>query len=101
MGSFFQVDLDVLKQFVSALRQSDDHLQTAMRAMEDAGESNQVGTDALNAAAEDFHKSWSYGVKQIGSMVKQTGDGVDKAHGAYQQLEGEAKQALGKLTAGL
>lgn len=101
MGSFFQVDLDVLKEFVSALRQSDDHLQTALQAMATAGDGNQVGTDDLNAAAEDFQKSWHYGVKQIGSMVKQTGDGVDKAHGAYQQLEDEAKQALDKMTAGL
>lgn len=101
MGLFFQVDLDVLKQFVSALHESDDHMQAALKSLASASEGNEIGTDDLNSAAEDFQKSWHYGMTQITSMIKETGDTVSNAHASYQQLEQEAKQALGKMASGL
>lgn len=96
MSGFFQVDLEVLQQFVSALRQSDEHTQTAMKAMASA-DATQIGTDALNSAADNFQKTWHYGVQQIGSMIKDTTDGVTKARDAYQQVEDGVGKALNEI----
>lgn len=100
MGDFFTVDLEVLQQFIATLNQSDDHMRTAMKAMS-SGESGRIGTSALNDAANDFQRTWHYGVQQIGSMIKDTIDGVGQAHAAYQQVEDDLATALGQLSGAL
>lgn len=101
MGSFFQVDLDALKQFVDSLHQSDENMSDALDAMKSAGDDLQIGTDDLNGAANDFQSTWHYGMTQIHSMTKDTGDGVQNVYGNYQQTEQAVADALGKMTSAL
>ena len=83
MGSFFQVDLDALQQFVASLRQSDDNMSEALAAMQAAGDTGQIGTEALNGAANDFQSTWHYGMTQIHAMTQETGQGVNQAYVNY------------------
>lgn len=99
MGSFFQVDLDALKQFVDSLRQSDENMSTALDALKSAGDNTQIGTDDLNGAANDFHSTWHYGMTQIHSMTKETGDGVTTVYSNYQQTENAVSDTLSKISA--
>ena len=101
MGSFFQVDLDVLNQFVTALSQSDDNMSDALHALADAGESTQIGTDDLNSAAGHFQSTWHYGMTQIHSMTKDTGDRVNQVYSAYRDVDNGIADALGKMGSGL
>jgi hypothetical protein len=97
VAGFFQVDLDALKQFVDSLHQSDQHMSDALDAMKSAGDSTQIGTDALNGAANDFQDTWHYGMTQIHSMTGETADGVNGAFSNYHQMEQTLTDALGKM----
>jgi hypothetical protein len=66
--------------------------------MKAAGDSAQIGTDALNGAANDFQHTWHYGMTQIHSMTKETGDGVNHAYSAYQQVEEGLSGVLNKMS---
>lgn len=96
MGGVFQVDLDVLQQFISSLGQSGDHMDTALNALKslDAG---QIGTDELTEAASDFQDTWRYGLGQLKDKIKGTNDGVKAAHDAYRETDDEATKALERL----
>jgi hypothetical protein len=97
LADFFQVDIDVLQQFIKTLQQSDDHMQTALKAMTGAGEGGKIGTDALNGAAGDFQNTWQYGLSQLGSKIKDTTEGVSKVHDAYKATEDGLSQTLNKV----
>jgi hypothetical protein len=101
MGSFFQVDLDALKGFVDSLRQSDENMTSALDALKSAGDSTHIGTDDLNDAANHFQSTWHYGMTQIHSMTKETGDGVNGVYSNYQQTEQAVSDALGKISSAL
>jgi hypothetical protein len=100
MGNFFQVDLSALAQFIDSLGQSDDHMNEALNAMNN-GSVGQIGSDALNSAASDFHDTWQYGVGQIHDKVQDTTKGVKAVHDNYAQVEQAMTDALGKIAAGL
>lgn len=101
VGSFFQVDLDALRRFVDSLRQSDENMSDALDAMKSAGDDLRIGTDELNGAANDFQSTWHYGMTQIHSMTKDTGDGVHQVYGNYQKSEQDIANALHQMTAAL
>jgi uncharacterized protein YukE len=101
LASFFQVDLDALHRFVDSLHQSDEHMTQALDAMKAAGNSVHIGTGALNGAANDFQDTWHYGITQIHSMTKETGDGVNQAYSAYQQVEQALSDVLKKMSGAL
>lgn len=96
MSGFFQVDLDVLQRFVTSLRESGEHMENALDAMKSV-QGGQIGTPDLDDAANDFQHTWRYGLGQLKDKIKETGDGVTKAHGSYQDLEQELTQSLGQL----
>ena len=96
MGSFFQVDLDVLQRMTKTLGDAGDHMQAALKAMSSA-QGGQVGTDALNKAADDFQHTWQYGLGQLQQAIKETSEGVKKAHDAYQQCDDGIAQAMSKI----
>lgn len=98
MGGFFDVDLAVLRQFASALRDADEHLRGALRAMSPA-EIGQIGGDELNKAADEFQQGWQHGMRQLGSLARDAADRVAKAHGVYQQVEADTARTLHELTA--
>lgn len=96
---FFKADLDVLQQFVTTLHECRDQLDGALKAMA-SGSGARLGTDALNRAADDFQHTWQYGLGQIGSMVKETGDAVTAARDVYQQADSAVAGAMGGMRAG-
>lgn len=98
--SDFAVDLDALTQIISSLNQSDEQLETAMRAMSDKSGAN-LGTGQLNDAADDFQHKWAYGVKQIESMVKDTTGAMTKVRDQYQQAETSLADGLNQITQAL
>lgn len=98
VSGFFQVDMDVLGRFITALRQSGDQTDAALRAMASAT-AGQIGTGALDAAADDFQHTWHYGVKQIRSMIGETTEGAGQAHDTYQQVEDGLRGALDQMRA--
>lgn len=56
-----------------------------------------IGTAALDSAADDFQHTWQYGLKQIKSMVSETGEGVGKAHDAYQETDVQVATMMREL----
>lgn len=96
MSEFFQVDLDALGQFITSLQQSGDHMESALNALKSI-DSGQIGTSDLDDAADDFQKTWHYGLGQLKDKIKDTNDGVTKARGAYQDYEQGLARALGQL----
>ena len=97
MGSFFQVDMEVLQTFVTSLQASGDHMESALNALKSV-DGGQIGTDALNEAANDFQDTWRYGLGQLKDHMKDTHDGVKAAHGAYQDVDQQTAQMLEKFT---
>ena len=100
VGSFFQVDLDTLGRFVASLQESGDHMESALNALKSM-DSTQIGTAALNDAADHFQHTWRYGLGQLKEKIKDTNEGVRAAHGAYQETEQALSEALGKVTQAL
>jgi prefoldin subunit 5 len=96
MSSFFKVDLEVLQQFMTTLRKSGDHMDTALQALKDTTGA-QIGTPELDSAAHDFKESWNYGLGQLTSAIKDTNEGVSKAHEAYKDTEDAIGKALTQL----
>jgi hypothetical protein len=100
VGNFFQVDLDVLNRFITSLRESGDHMESALNALKSM-DGGKIGTAALNEAADHFQHTWRYGLGQLKEKVKDTNEGVRAAHGAYQETEQALSQALGQVAQAL
>jgi methyl-accepting chemotaxis protein len=96
VGSFFQVDLDVLQRMIKTLGDAGDQMDTALKSMS-SSQAGQIGTDAFNHAADDFQHTWQYGLGQLTQMIKETNEGVSKAHDAYKQTEDGVTQAMQKI----
>lgn len=92
-----QVDIDVLTKTVQALRNSEQVLNDAMKAMADIGGSS-IGTRTLDDAADSFQRRWHFGVQRIGELSQVTADGVDQCLAAYQAVDNSTAQALGQVT---
>jgi uncharacterized protein YukE len=93
MSSFFQVDLETLAQTVSQLQQADDVMQDALKLLSSGGDGESIGTKDLDSAADDFQKTWHYGMTQLHSIIQDTTKGVKQAHQNYQ----EAEQQIGSM----
>lgn len=96
VSGFFQVDMEVLGRFIAALRQSGEQTDAALRAMASTT-AGQIGTGALDAAADEFQHTWQYGVKQIASMIAETTEGAGHAHDTYRQVEDGLRGALDQM----
>ena len=99
MGSFFQVDLDVLQRMTKTLGDAGDQMETALKAL-GSTQAGQIGTEAFDRAAGDFQSTWQYGLGQLTQLIKETNEGVTKAHGAYQQCDDTVQQAMSKINSG-
>lgn len=96
MGTFFQVDLDVLERMTKTLGDAGDQMESALKAMS-SSQAGQIGTDALNKAADDFQHTWQYGLGRLQQAIKETSEGVKKAHDAYKQCDDAIEQAMSKI----
>ncbi|HEU5425945.1 MAG TPA: DUF6317 family protein [Actinocrinis sp.] len=96
MGSFFQVDLDVLQRMTKTLGDAGDQMESALKAMT-SSQAGQVGTEALNKAADSFQHTWQYGLGQLQQVIKETTEGVKKAHDAYKHCDDGIEQAMSKI----
>jgi hypothetical protein len=107
MSGFFQVDLDVLRQFLTSLHDADERMHTALEAMkpDEAGSIGPAGSPlglfgpiGLNQAADRFQHAWHYGMDQISKEIKETTEKVQGAYDAYRALEDDASAAFNQLS---
>ncbi|NKY61048.1 hypothetical protein [Nocardia flavorosea] len=91
-----QVDIDVLTKTVTGLRNSQQMLEDALKAMADVGAAS-IGTQALDDAADSFQRRWHFGVQRIGELSRTTADGVDQCLAAYQAVDNATATALGQV----
>lgn len=96
VGSFFQVDLDVLQRMTQTLGDAGDQMESALKAMR-SSQAGRIGTDALDKAADEFQHTWQYGLGQLQQAIKETSEGVKKAHDAYKQCDDGIEQAMAKI----
>jgi uncharacterized protein YukE len=96
VGDFFQVDLDVLQRMTKTLGDAGDQMDTALKAMS-RSQAGQIGTAAINKAADEFQHTWHYGLGQLTHMIKETNEGVSRAHDAYKQCDDAIDQAMAKI----
>ncbi|MGH3416066.1 MAG: hypothetical protein ACRDSS_06345 [Actinocrinis sp.] len=96
MGTFFQVDLDVLQRMTKTLKDAGDQMDSALKAMSTT-QAGVIGTDAINGAANHFQSTWHYGLGQLTQMIKETNEGVTKAHDAYKQVDDAIGDAMSKI----
>jgi prefoldin subunit 5 len=96
VGDFFKVDVEALQRFMTSLRESGEHMESALDALKSIGGA-QIGTKNLDEAAGDFQDRWRYGLGQLKDKIAHTNGGVDKAHKAYQETEDGLAKALEQL----
>ena len=96
MGNFFQADLDVLQRMTKTLSDAGDQMEAALKSMRSA-QSGQIGDGTLNGAADHFQSTWQYGLGQLHQMIKETNEGVNKAHDAYKQCDDAVGQAMQQI----
>jgi uncharacterized protein YukE len=99
MSNFFQVDLGVLAGMTKSPQSAGEQMDSALRSMS-SSQDGQFGTDDLNSAANDFQSTWQYGLKQLQQMIRETNEGVGKAHDAYQQADDTVGQAVKQIGSG-
>lgn len=92
-----EVDIDVLTKTAAALKNSQQVLNDALKAMADVGTAS-IGTRTLDDAADSFQRRWHFGVQRIGELSQITADGVDQCLAAYQAVDNATSQALGQVT---
>ncbi|WP_067677371.1 hypothetical protein [Nocardia miyunensis] len=93
MAGFLSVDIEALGKAVQSLRDSEQVLTDAMKAMAQGGHGD-IGPKVLNDAAESFQRRWKYGIEQIGKSAESTADGISQCHDAYQEADTAFAQAL-------
>ena len=95
MTDFFEVDLDALRRFITSLEDSGQNMDSAMRAMRSAGPET-IGTPELDEAAQEFQRTWQYGLGQLQERIKATTSGVQQAHQKYRETEQSVMEQLAK-----
>jgi hypothetical protein len=100
LSGWFQVDLGVLGQFVSGMKEAEESLRAACSAMaEDRG--SQLGTDGLNEAADRFQQGWGDGLRQLREGMSAMSGTLERARAAYQQADDGAAAVAKSLRAAL
>ncbi|MFC4374971.1 hypothetical protein ACWZHB_07090 [Nocardia sp. FBN12] len=97
MAGYFQVDIDVLASTVQSLKNSEQVLGDAMKALESAGDGD-IGTTGLNDAAANFQRSWKFGIERIIEAAITTAEGVSQCHDAYVSADSAFARALDQAT---
>lgn len=100
MGDHYKVKPDHLDRFVQLLEQSVTSLEQARTALTDVRE-DQIGTERLDKACDEFQESWKYGTEQLRELIGSIKDGVKANKVSYEEMERELGEALDKMKAQL
>ncbi|MGQ4616495.1 hypothetical protein [Nocardia sp. R7R-8] len=92
------MDIDVLGKTVQSLRNAEQVLNDAMKAMAEGGHGD-IGTQVLNDAADNFQRRWKFGIERIGETARVTADGVAQCHDAYRATDQTFSDALAQAAA--
>ncbi|MFR9752764.1 hypothetical protein ACL02S_17245 [Nocardia sp. 004] len=95
MATVLSVDIEVLRSAVQSLNTAEDVLTDAMKAMSKDRHMD-IGTKALNDAADSFQTRWKYGIERIGEAATATAEGISKCLVAYTEMDRAFAQALGQ-----
>ncbi|MFF0498212.1 hypothetical protein ACFYU5_17520 [Nocardia aobensis] len=93
MAGLLQVDIEALGKAVQLLRNSEQVLNDAMKAMAHDGHTD-IGTKALDDAADSFQRRWHFGIQRIGEAATATADGISQCHDTYQQVDTQFAQLI-------
>jgi predicted nucleic acid-binding Zn-ribbon protein len=96
LGGEFKVDLDHLKSFRDALKQSVEELEAARRALAHV-RADQIGTARLDDACDRFQHRWQHGTEQLKELVKAVGGGVETTMLSYERFEEELSKSLRRM----
>lgn len=99
-STYFTTELDVLQRLTNQLKDAEDCMDSALRAMKD-DTSGRIGTPELDHACADFQSTWAYGVEQMKNSSKDLVDGLSATTKNYQQIEQALEQEMRKLGGGL
>jgi hypothetical protein len=99
-STYFKTELDVLQRLTNQLKDAEDCMDSALRAMKD-DTSGRIGTPELDQACADFQNTWAYGLDQMKKSSKDLVDGLSATTQNYQQVEQALQQEMRKLGGGL
>jgi hypothetical protein len=99
-SQYFRTELSVLDRLTSMLGESEDCMDSALRAMKEESAAT-IGTPELDQACADFQQTWSYGLQQMKSSSKELKDGLSKTSKNYHQVESALESSMRKLGGGL
>lgn len=97
MAGLLQVDIEALGKAVQLLRNSEQVLNDAMKAMAHNGHTD-IGTKSLDDAADSFQRRWHFGIQRIGEAATTTADGISRCHDTYQQVDTQFAQLIAQTT---
>lgn len=100
MTGFLQVDIDVLGKTVQSLRSAEQVLTDPMKAMAKDGNAD-IGTAALNDAADNFQRRWQFGIERISESARVTADGVAQCLTEYQKRDTQIADLIKLYGAGI
>lgn len=93
MGDRFKADTDQLGQFVRSLEGCIDDLNEARSALSHVRE-DQIGTEELDEACDDFQDRWQYGADESKKMIDVIAEGVKVSKKNYEEVEDALAKAL-------
>ncbi len=97
-SSYFKTELGVLDRLTNMLTDSEECMDSALRAMKDES-SGRIGTPELDQACADFQKTWAYGLEQMKKSSTDLRDGLKNTSANYRQVENALQNELKKLNA--
>ncbi|BAJ30381.1 MULTISPECIES: hypothetical protein [Kitasatospora] len=95
MGAYFRVEVDELSKLMQQLKDSQQDMREALRAMRDTGPKT-TGTKDLDRACDDFDDSWQDAITRISQGVEALEAKLDQTCKNY----GETEEALRAMFSG-
>lgn len=93
---FLEADLDVIGGAAQSMTDAKDRLHDVQKAMSKDGGAD-IGTKALNAAADEFQSTWHYGIEQITKAAKSTAEGLKRTHDQFQAADSSLADTIAQV----
>ncbi|WP_146097490.1 hypothetical protein [Nocardia nova] len=97
MAGLLQVDIEALGKAVHLLRNSEQVLNDAMKALAHSGHTD-IGTKTLDDAADSFQRDGISESSASARLPLQPADGLSRCHDAYQQVDTQFAQLIAQTT---